>query len=103
VTMPVAGSPAYYVRVLRPGEIRAWSGTSSVVVDAGSGRILARHDALTAPWPNRLYDAVFSLHNGEAAGVVGRLLVLLAGLALPVLYVTGLLSWWRRRKIRVAG
>lgn len=95
---PRPGVPAYVVRVLRPGEIRAWSGTSSVTVDAGTGRVLARYDALAAPWPNRLFDAAFSIHNGEAGGLAGRVLVMLAGLSLPTLYVTGLLSWARRRR-----
>lgn len=102
LTMPAPGSPAYQVRLLRPDEVRAWSGTSSVVVDAGSGRVLARYDALAAPWPNRVYDAVFSVHNGEAVGPFGRLLVMLTGLSLPVLYVTGLLAWARKRGVRAA-
>jgi uncharacterized iron-regulated membrane protein len=103
LTMPGAKSPAYLVRVLRPGELRAWSGTSNVVVDAGSGRVLARYNALAAPWPNWLYDAAFSVHNGEAAGLTGRLLVMLAGLSLPILYVTGVLVWVRKRRIRTTG
>jgi uncharacterized iron-regulated membrane protein len=100
ITMPSAKHPAYHVRLLRPGELRAWSGTSSVTVDAGTGRLLARYDALAVPWPNRLYDAAFPVHNGEAAGVAGRLLVMLAGLSLPALYVTGLIGWVRKRRSR---
>lgn len=99
LTTPSATHPAYHVRLLRPGELRAWSGTSGVTVDAGTGRPLARYDAPAAPWPNRLYDAAFPIHNGEASGLAGRLLVMLAGLALPALYVTGVLSWLRKRHV----
>ncbi len=100
LTMPTAASPVYVVRLLRPGEIRAWSGTSSVTVDAGDGRVLATYDALTAPWPNQLYDAAFSVHNGEAAGLAGRLLIMAGGISLPALYVTGVLAWARKRRVR---
>lgn len=100
LTMPSEGSPAYHVRLLQPGEVRSWSGTTSVTVDAGTGAVLARYNALRAPLANRLYDAAFPVHSGEIAGLPGRVLVMLAGLALPALYVTGLLAWWRKRKAR---
>jgi uncharacterized iron-regulated membrane protein len=37
-------------------------------------------------------------HNGEAFGLPGRLAILLSGLSLPLLYVTGLRIWWRKRR-----
>jgi uncharacterized iron-regulated membrane protein len=40
----------------------------------------------------------FPLHNGEAFGLGGRLIILLSGLSLPGLYVTGLFIWWRKRR-----
>jgi uncharacterized iron-regulated membrane protein len=98
VAMPRDGFPAYTIRLLQPGEMRAWSGTTSVTIDAATGAVLARYDALTAPLVNRLYDAAFPLHSGEVAGLPGRLAVFLAGLSLPALYVTGVLAWWRRRR-----
>lgn len=100
LTAPGEASPAYVVRLLQPGESRSWSGTTSVTVDAGTGAVLARYDALRAPLVNRLYDAAFSVHSGEIAGLPGRVLVMLAGLALPALYVTGLLAWLRKRRSR---
>jgi uncharacterized iron-regulated membrane protein len=98
LTMPSEKSPVYFVRLLQKGEVRSWSGTTAVWVDPADGRVVATYDALTAPLANRLYDAAFPLHNGEVGGLFGRLLVLLAGLSLPVLYVTGLIAWWRKRR-----
>lgn len=40
------------------------------------------------------------LHSGEAFGLLGRVLVLLSGLALPMLFVTGLLRWLQKRRAR---
>lgn len=100
LTFPSARLPAYVVRLRQPGEVRTWSGTTSVTVDPADGRVIATYDALDAPLANRLFDAAFPVHSGEVAGLAGRILVMLAGLALPTLYVTGLLAWWRKRRIR---
>jgi uncharacterized iron-regulated membrane protein len=98
--LPTAEAPVYAVRLLQPGEVRAWSGTTSVTVDGRTGAVLDVYDPLTAPLSNRVADAAFSVHNGEIAGVVGRVLVMLAGLSLPTFYVTGVWLWFvkRRRK-----
>jgi uncharacterized iron-regulated membrane protein len=42
----------------------------------------------------------FPLHNGEAFGLPGRLLVFVAGLMPLVLACTGALIWWQRRRGR---
>ncbi len=98
VTLPTAESPVYQVRMRQPGEWRQWTGTSVVIVHAENGAILSRFDAVQAPIANRILDSAFPVHNGEIAGPPGRILVFLAGLSLPVLYVSGLWAWLRRRK-----
>lgn len=97
VTLPSARQFAYVVRLHRPGEARAWSGTTSVTVSAATGRILDRYDPLTAPLANRLADLAYPLHSGEIAGLFGRVAVMLAGFSLPLLWITGLLAWLRKR------
>lgn len=97
LSLPTAKLPAYVVRLRQDGEVRAWAGTSAITVDATSGKIANVYDALEAPLANRVLDSLFSLHNGEAGGLFGRLLVALAGLSLPAFYVSGILLWWRRR------
>lgn len=103
--LPTLKTPVYAIRLLQPGEVRAWSGTTTVTVDAVTGKVLDVYDPLTAPLSNRIADAAFSVHNGEIAGVIGRLLVMLTGLSLPVFYVTGLWLWLakqRRRRMAAA-
>ena len=46
--------------------------------------------------------ATVSMHNGLMFGTIGQAFVFLSGLALPVLYVSGLIVWRRRRKQRWA-
>jgi uncharacterized iron-regulated membrane protein len=102
LTMPTPAAPVYAVRLRQAEEVRVWSGVTLVSIDPASGRTLHVYDPVTAPLSNRLADAAFSLHSGEIAGVAGRVLLMLAGLMLPVLYVTGVLAWWRKRPSRRA-
>jgi uncharacterized iron-regulated membrane protein len=98
--MPKATEPVYTVRFHQRAESRAWMGRATVVVDAGSGRIESAYDPTTAPLSNRILDALLPLHDGELLGMGGRILIMLAGLSLPTLYVTGIWRWLSERKRR---
>lgn len=98
LSLPTEKSPVYRVRLRQPGEWRSWSGTSVVTIDPANGEMLDVYDAAAAPWTNRILESAFAIHSGEAAGLGGRLLVMLAGIALPLLYATGLWTWIRRRR-----
>lgn len=100
LALPETPMPAYQIRMRQPGEWRVWSGTSTVTVDPRDGRILDVYDASQAPLANRLLESALAVHNGEAAGLAGRTMVLMAGLLLPVLYVTGLWAWTVKRRRR---
>lgn len=98
LALPSPKAPIYLVRLRLRGEWRSWSGTSSVAVDPANGRILDAYDAAAAPLLNRILESAFAVHSGEVAGWPGRFMVLAAGLALPVLYVSGGWAWWRKRR-----
>jgi uncharacterized iron-regulated membrane protein len=101
LALPSSKKPVYTVRLRQPGEIRAWAGTTAVVLDPASGAIIDLYDPLTAPISNRIADAAFSIHSGELAGLLGRLAVMLLGLSLPMLYITGTIAWLGRRRRRL--
>jgi uncharacterized iron-regulated membrane protein len=98
VFTPIDSTPVYSVRLRQPGEIRGWIGATSVTMDPDTGDVLEVYDAVHAPFANRLLDALFSIHNGELGGVAGRIVVLVCGLSLPVLYITGVWAWLHRRR-----
>ncbi|NUT00326.1 MAG: PepSY domain-containing protein [Sphingomonas sp.] len=100
LAMPTKDKPVYIVRLRQPGEVRAWSGATAVTLDAVKGDVLQIQDGLRGPLADRILDAQFSIHNGEAAGLLGRLLIMLAGLSLPTFYLTGLWLWFRKRWLR---
>ena len=100
LAMPSTKAPVYTLRLRQEEEPRAWAGMTSITVDAASGEALHVYDAVRAPLSNRIADAAFSIHNGEISGRFGRVLVMLAGLALPTLYITGVWAWLRRHRRR---
>lgn len=101
VSLPSERSPVYQVRLRQPGEWRKWSGTSLVTLDPGNGRILAAYDAANAPIANQIIDGAFAVHSGEIAALPGRILTVAAGLSLPLLYLTGLWAWLRKRRAQL--
>lgn len=98
LTLPTPAAPVYAVRLRQADEVRVWSGVTTVSLDPASGRILDVYDPLAAPLSNRLADAAFSVHSAEIGGIAGRVGLMLVGLTLPALYVTGILAWWKKRR-----
>ena len=90
----------YVVSKRQPGEVRKSGGSSVVWVDQYRGTILHVRDPRTMSVGDRFLLWQFPLHNGEAFDLPGRLVIVLSGLSLPGLYVTGLLIWWRKRRTR---
>jgi uncharacterized iron-regulated membrane protein len=97
---PSAKSPVYFFRLLAPGEWRRWAGTSWVAVNPRTGAIVASYDAVNGPWANWITDNLYTIHTGEAGGLLARILVLFEGLLLPTLFVTGFVTWRRRSAAR---
>lgn len=98
--MPVGSEGAYVARIRREGDVRTTSGNSRVWIDQYSGKVLAVRDWNTRTAADTIVAWQFPLHNGEALGLPGRLLVFTAGLCPGVLYVTGLLMWQRKQRSR---
>ena len=73
------------------------------IVFDGQGRVLEHRYYDRQPLGTRLLLSVYALHSGEYFGLAGRVLMLLASLAMPVFLVTGLWLYLdRRRKHRQA-
>ncbi len=101
--MPDGETGVYLVgRRQVPGLSAFWS-ERTVSIDQYSGEILEVRDPTTRRSAGETFpDWQWPLHSGQAFGMTGRLLVFLSGLACPVIYATGFLMWWRKRKPRAA-
>lgn len=71
-------------------------------IEPASLKIVSVQDARTAPAADRTYRWMHDIHEGMGLGLPWRLLVILAGIALPVFAVTGPLMWWLVRRGRAA-
>jgi uncharacterized iron-regulated membrane protein len=83
--------------VFPPGET-AVAAQTTVFVNRFTGGII-RVSAPAAPTWTSLLSADFaaSLHSGAILGLPGRLIMFIAGLFFPALFITGFILWWRRR------
>ncbi|GAC1036417.1 sulfite reductase flavoprotein subunit alpha [Pseudomonas sp. No.117] len=70
------------------------------IVFDGQGRVLDHRRYREQPLGARLLLSVYALHSGEYFGLAGRLLMLLASLAMPLFLVTGLWLYLDRRRKR---
>jgi uncharacterized iron-regulated membrane protein len=71
-----------------------------VVVDQYDGAILHVEDVASGSGGEAFLAWQWPLHSGRAFGMAGRIGVLLAGLACPVLYITGVIRWLQKRRAK---
>lgn len=75
---------------------------TNVWIDQYSGAVLDVNDPRVFSAGDTVLAWLHALHSGEALGLTGRCLVLLTGLLCPLMYVTGLIRWQQKRKIRLS-
>ena len=93
------GPEGYYaVEKRQDGEANVRRPRSKVWVDQYNGEILKIEDPNAFTAGETFLNLVWPLHNGEALGLPGRILVCATGLVPLVLYVTGLIHWLRKRQ-----
>lgn len=63
-----------------------------------TGRIVREQRYASKPFGERILASVYALHTGEYFGLVGRLLMMLASVSMPVFLVTGWLLYLDRRR-----
>ncbi len=98
VVTPEGPEGVYLFRMRQPGEAnRSWPSTL-VWVDQYSGEILAVRDPADFSAGERLLNLMWPLHNGEALGMVGRILNCAVGFVPSILFITGLVIWQNKRK-----
>jgi uncharacterized iron-regulated membrane protein len=90
------------LRLRRPGDLSP-SG-NHVYIEPSTGRVLAVSKAADQPLATRIFSAFAPIHYGEFGGLPIKMLWGLLGLIPSVLFVTGLITWWRpnQRKTRLA-
>jgi len=98
IGFPAGETGTYTVALVEPQHPRASVGRSCVWVDPWRGEVLAvrRWSELRAG--DVFLDWQIPLHNGEAFGMAGRIVVFVAGFVPLVLFVTGVRIWRLKRR-----
>jgi len=93
---PVAGQPATVFYLLKDAEHpRA---LNQLTLDPLSGQVQRHERYADKPLGAQLLASVYALHVGEYFGLVGRILMALASLGMPLFAITGWLLYLDRRR-----
>ncbi|MBA5872944.1 MAG: PepSY domain-containing protein [Nitrospira sp. CR1.2] len=95
--LPQHERDSYSVGLRQPEEVREAGGQTEVWIDQYSGAVLRAQDWREFTGGETFLAWLFPLHNGEALGLIGRWLILAAGLMPLLLYATALRMWWLKR------
>ena len=93
----VGGNPVF-LRLYQAGEPGRRFPHTKVWLQPQTGEVLAVHDPVHNGAGDTVLAWLHALHNGEALGLTGRIIVLCTGMVLPLLFITGLIRW--RQKSR---
>ena len=99
--LPAGPRGVYRVNLREAGDTTPRSGTM-VLIDPRTRAILQRTERSTRTAGDRFILWQRILHEGGVLGIPGRVVTALGGLLPPVLMVTGLLMWLRKRRVRRA-
>lgn len=90
----------YGIGFFEPGNTHGDGGLGNPYLhyDGADGRFLGAEVPGAGSAGDLFLQAQFPLHSGRIAGVTGRVIVTLLGLAVAMLSVTGLVIWAQRRK-----
>lgn len=100
IYFPASADSVYRVILRQSDEARKTSGSTRLWINPYNGKILAIQQPQTQSGGDTFLNWMFPLHNGEAFGLAGRIIVFISGFVLVGLYVTGLIVWWRKRQAR---
>lgn len=91
------GKPAA-ARVRRDGDPNQRFGSSQLLVEPRCATVLGVQDSASATAGERLKGWMHPVHADLGLGWPGAVLVAASGVSLPVLYVSGVVLWLRRRR-----
>jgi uncharacterized iron-regulated membrane protein len=84
-----------------PRDLAPKNASRIVTIDARTGEMVEDRHFSEGTAGDVIVTWQFPLHSGQVFGWLGRILVLLAGVATCTLVVTGYLVWWRKRLSRL--
>ncbi|MFA5984357.1 MAG: PepSY domain-containing protein [Methylococcaceae bacterium] len=100
IETPKDATASYRIRLYQSGEPSLRFPKTTVWLDQYSGSLIATYDPRMESTGDAFLNLLHPLHNGEIAGMPGRLLVCISGFIPAVLYITGFMRWQEKRKAK---
>lgn len=100
IETPNDAQGCFRINLLQAVEVSRRFPKTNVWVDQYSGNILHVHNPFEFTAGDTFIRWLHPLHSGEAFDMPGRLLVLLTGLTCPLLFVTGILRWLQKQRVK---
>lgn len=95
--LPFASEVPLRVRLRQVGELHP-NGMTVVHVDPFTATVLHTDDALQASAAAKLLNLRYPLHIGRYGGLFMRIVMVIVGLVPALLFVTGLVMWWKPKR-----
>ncbi len=95
ISRPREGRPYWFVRTKKSGDLDRLSGDYTVYLSPICLDLLAEERVSDQPWWHR--SLFVSFHTGRLFGLAGEGFLVVTGLVLTVLPITGFVIWLRRR------
>ncbi|MDD1622264.1 MAG: PepSY domain-containing protein [Methylococcaceae bacterium] len=102
IETPDGEKGSYRINLRQAGEPSRRFPKTNVWIDQFSGHILAIGDPKQHTTGDSIIAWLHPLHSGEAILMPGRMLVFAAGLACPLLFVTGVIRWRHKRRNKIS-
>jgi len=76
------------------------NGRSYIYMNPCTNQVIYQRDARDNPTGVKLMDLIYPIHSVHVGGLIFKLLISLSSLAVLMLFVTGVFTWWRRIRPR---
>ncbi|PPK67336.1 putative iron-regulated membrane protein [Methylobacter tundripaludum] len=100
IFFPQGERDAYRIVKGSPQEVNRTRPRRTLWLDQYSGKIVQERDPMTDAAGDVFLQWLYPLHNGEAFGLSGRIIIAITGLVPLLLYVTGVIRWLQKRKAK---
>jgi uncharacterized iron-regulated membrane protein len=95
IQAPTGKESGYLLSMHLPSDWRD-DGDNRVLVDGQTATVLGVQLGSRMTMSSRVLDGMTGVHYGQYGGIATRVLALAIGLILPLLYLSGMLMWWKR-------
>lgn len=100
IGLPENENGVYLITKRQAGEVGTSYGSTDIWIDQYSGAVLKVKDSRAMSAGDSFLAWQFPLHNGEAFGLAGRVIVCMTGFIPAIMAVTGTYIWLRKRRSR---